>query len=631
MYDFVRAIAVNFDATVAQPDVNSEKIINISEETKGDILVFPELSLTGASCEDLFLQETLIKSSYNALGRILKKTKKMLVLGMPVIIKGSLYNCGVVINNGKVAGIVPQAYPVDYSGVYSKTFFASAYELKCDNLSCEELGLDGNYEIPVGASLVFDCGEFKFAVEVGGDLYAPITPGTIGALSGAEIIINIGANYKMVGSKKALKNYVLNKTLSDVCAYVYASGGVEESTSKGVFMSSCIIAQKEEVLSESDEGHVAIADIDLGKIRADRMRRAAFKNCVNIYADFSENIKIKCDKIEGDGTFHPIKKSPFVPQNKKVERCKEVFELQVLGLVKRIKSTGGKPVVGVSGGLDSTLALLVSVEAAKKCGKAVSDVLGITMPCFGTTGRTYNNSIKLMEKLGITYKEINIKKSCEVHFSEIGHSAAPDLTYENAQARERTQVLMDVAGMNGGFVVGTGDLSELALGWCTYNGDQMSMYGVNAGVPKTMIRAIVETLAESDTFVSCKEILKDILETPISPELLPPKEDGMAQVTEDIVGPYALHDFFMYYVLRFGFEPAKIYHMACLAFRDEFNKETIKKWLKNFYSRFLTQQFKRSSMPDGVKIGSVGLSPKGEFSMPSDIKASLWLSEVEKL
>jgi NAD+ synthase (glutamine-hydrolysing) len=457
-------------------------------------------------------------------------------------------------------------------------------------------------------------------------------------MAGAEIIFNLSASNEVIAKRQYRKNLVSQQSARCLCAYVYCSAGCTESTQDLVFSGHSIVAENGAVLAENenllDTDYVLTMDLDLGKIRADRMKNRSFADAARVYGKPAQLVEIP--KIwDSDGNLYPLQKLPFVPSSRqdRQTRCQSIFQMQVAGLKKRMTVTGGKAVVGVSGGLDSTLALLVAAEATRQLGRPASDVVGITMPCFGTTDRTFQNSLTLMKTLGVTSLTIPIAAAVEQHFRDLGHDKAiTDLTFENSQARERTQVLMDYAGKVGGFVVGTGDLSELALGWCTYNADHMSMYGVNASIPKTLIRWMIDALVEYNIFPDSTAVLRDVLDTPISPELLPPDENGkIAQQTEDIVGPYALHDFFLYYVLRFGFTPEKIFCLACRAFQEDFDRETIKKWLKTFYRRFVYQQFKRSCLPDGVKVGSVCLSPRGDWRMPSDASAAAWLGRAEQL
>jgi len=453
-------------------------------------------------------------------------------------------------------------------------------------------------------------------------------------MSGAEVIVNLAASPEAIGKRAFRQDLVKHQSKACCCAYAFCSAGCTESTQDNVFSGHSLIAQQGKILAENtnqiDGDYMITMDCDLGRTRADRMVSKHFgEDLFEIVQDAADDV------LRSNGTLFPLRKLPFVPSNQaeRTARCEEIFNIQVAALKQRLATINANAVIGISGGLDSTLALLVAVEATRQLGKPLSSVYGVTMPCFGTSDRTYQNALELMKTLGITAKEINIRAAVTQHFADIGHDEAKhDGTYENSQARERTQILMDYASIVGGIVVGTGDLSELALGWCTYNGDHMSMYSVNADIPKTLIRWIIETVAQRPEFAASKATLADILDTPISPELLPPDAQGkISQQTEDIVGPYALHDFFLYYMLRFGFTPTKIYHLACRAFKDDFDGETIKKWLKTFYRRFFTQQFKRSCVPDGAAVGSVGLSPRTTWRMPSDASGRIWLEEIEQL
>ena len=452
--------------------------------------------------------------------------------------------------------------------------------------------------------------------------------------------MNLSASNETIGKRSYRRELVKHQSAALNCVYAYCSAGSTESTQDLIFSGQSLIGENGTLLAETREGiatdYLLISDCDLGKIRSDRRKNKSFGDTAQRFGAQAEILPVSDGHLRGDGTAYRLEKLPFVPAQRKhrVERCMEIFNMQVAGLRQRLQAIGNpNAVIGISGGLDSTLALLVAVEAMRQLGRPASDVYGVTMPCFGTSDRTYRNSWELMRTLGISCKEINIRNAVNVHFEDIGHdSSIHDGTYENSQARERTQILMDYASVVKGIVVGTGDLSELALGWCTYNGDHMSMYGVNASIPKTLIRWMIDAISEMSAFAAARPVLQDILDTPISPELLPPDAQGkIAQHTEDLVGPYALHDFFLYYTLRYGFTPRKIYALACRAFSGDFEEAVIKKWLKTFYRRFFTQQFKRSCLPDGVKVGSVTLSPRGDWRMPSDASARIWLDEVESL
>lgn len=648
MFDFLRAAAIVPDIIVGDTKYNTNQIKNkISDaiEKNADIIVFPELSLTGYTCADLFGQATLVNNCKSSIRELLDFTKNIdsvIIVGAPISILNQLYNCAVVLFKGKIAGIVPKTFLPDYNEFCEKRWFSSAQSLKVEEISSRELDLEEDYQIPVGKNLIFDIPKLaKFGIEICEDLFAPIPTGNFLALNGAELIVNLAAINDKVTKRDFVKTLVKCQSSTRTCAYVLASSGSSESTTDLVFSGYSIIAENGKILAENKNTDtndtLLINDIDIGKIKADRQKNNTFSDCSSMYSQLEKPryIKTEINEFGSDATLCNISQHPFIPDDNNVclERCMDIFRMQVLALSKRIKLTGLKMVVGVSGGLDSTLALLVAAKTAMDLKKPLSDVIGITMPCFGTSNRTHSNSLELMKTLGICNKEINIKEACIKHFEDIGHDInIHDLTYENTQARERTQVLMDYAGKVGGLVVGTGDLSELALGWCTYNGDHMSMYSVNCGIPKTLIPYIIASIIKSNIFPESSAVLKDIVDTPISPELLPPDENGnISQETEDIVGPYELHDFFLYYILRFGFEPKKVYYLAQLAFDGVYDSETIKKWLNNFYKRFFTQQFKRSCLPDGVKIGSVGISPRGDLKMPSDASAKIWLDEIEKL
>ena len=658
MNDFVRVASAVINTTVADTKKNVEehiKMMKMADREKVDITVFPELSVTGYTCQDLFFQQELLENAEDGV-RIITETSKKLygtfIVGCPVEYKGQLYNCGVVITRGDIVGIVPKTFLPNYNEFYEKRWFSSNTDL--NNQPFEVISFAGYKCIGFG-NMIFDNDYCKFGVEICEDLWAPVPPSAMLSLSGAEIILNLSASNATIGKGEYLRSMVKQFSGSNICTYVYCSAGSGESTQDLIYSGHSIISENGTILKENqktiDNDYLLICDTDLGKIRADRRKNKSFKDCQVYYKKFNEDIytnfvnekrEFYIDETDkpikdsvSNGEYYPVYKTPFVPadNSKKLKRCMEIFSMQVEGLKKRISVIGGKMVVGVSGGLDSTLALLVCAETAKRMNKPMTDVVGVTMPCFGTTDRTYNNSISLMKALGVTLMEIPIADSCRQHMKDIGHDEnVHDITYENVQARERTQVLMDVANKVGGIVVGTGDLSELALGWCTYNADHMSMYGVNASIPKTLIKWMIDAVAKNNIFAEGTEILEDIIDTPISPELLPPTKDGkIAQKTEEKVGPYILHDFFLYYVLRFGFKPEKIFSLACTAFQGEFDKDTIKKWLKTFYRRFFTQQFKRSCLPDGVKVGSVCLSPRGDWRMPTDSSARIWLDEVEKL
>ncbi|MBQ8209252.1 MAG: NAD(+) synthase [Clostridia bacterium] len=635
MYDYLRVAVAVPDLSVGDVQYNTDRIIDKMAELgakNADIALFPELCITGATCQDLFLQKTLLDGAKNQLNRIVEESKKYdfaVVVGLPMEIDSKLFNCAAVVAGGKICGIVPKTHIPNYNEFYERRWFSSADELDC-----------ADCEIPVGNNIVFNYKNVRFGVEIGEDAFAPVSVGTRLALSGAELILNASASNEIVGRREFVAETVKNASAKNICAYAYASAGECESTQDVIFSGHSVVAENGSILAENskivDTDYIICVDVDMGKIRADRLKNKTFGEC-QCFAIDVQNIKIHTDndELNADGSFANVEKSPYIPTDKAecTKRCMNIFEMQTAALAKRLKITGGKAVIGVSGGLDSTLAILVTVNAMKKLGRDASDVIAVTLPCFGTTDRTYNNALQLMQLLGVDAREVNIREACTLHCRDIGHDINKlDVTFENVQARERTQILMDIACEVGGFVIGTGDLSELALGWCTYNGDHMSMYGVNADVPKTLIGKIIETLVDNNVFKGCADVLTDVIATPISPELLPPDEKGnIVQQTESLVGPYALHDFFIYYVLRYGFSPKKIYALACNAFRDDFDGETVLKWLKTFYRRFFAQQFKRSCIPDGVKIGSVDLSPRGGWRMPTDASAKLWLKELDEI
>ncbi len=648
MFDFVRVSCVVPKVCLSNPKQNAKEIIqkiHTASRDGANFIVFPELALSGYTCGDLFFQETLLNEVKTSLSEILDATKDVncsVILGAPLKLSGELYNCAVVFFEGRVLGIVPKTFLPNYNEFSEKRWFSSAEDFTSETVSSSVILGDSetNYEIPVGNDLLFVTENgVKFAVEICEDLWMPIPPSIKTALHGAEIIFNLSASNESVGKRAYREDLVKLQSSKLSVAYAYVSAGVGESTTDLVFTGHSMIAENGKIIMENesfiDGDYVLTKDIDLGKIRADRLKLKGYKDVMRLYMREKVTTVTVPVRAESSGEFIGVKKNPFLPSNEveKNKRFIEIFKMQVAALKTRLSVTGKKAVIGVSGGLDSTLALLVTASAVKSLGEDLANICAVTMPCFGTTDRTYQNALKLMESLGVTVRNISIKDACMQHFKDIGHDATVrDVTYENTQARERTQVLMDISNQFGGIVVGTGDLSELALGWCTYSGDQMSMYGVNAGLPKTVVRFVLESIISENLFPESAEYLKDILDTPISPELLPPDISGdIAQKTEDAVGPYELHDFFLYYVLRFGYAPEKIYFLAQKAFKGEYETEEILKWLKTFYKRFFTQQFKRSAMPDGVKVGSISLSPRGGFRMPSDAQSACWLSELENL
>ena len=645
MLDFVRIACAVPPVKVGDVKKNTADICTYIEKAdlqKADVVVFPELALTGYSCGDLFFQSSLLSAALDGLKTIAACTGEHrhlhAVVGLPLILQGRLYNCAAVVAHGEVIGIVPKTHIPNYGTFKEKRWFSSSKTLQDKYITPGQLGLaesEDYWNITVSANQLFDLGEgAMMGIEICEDLMGPLTESATLSTGGAQIIVNLAASPETVGRRERRREMVRHQSAACSCIYAFVSAGSTETTTDCVYSGHGLIAENGSVLAENenqiDSDYMIITDCDLGRVRADRLRSQHF----GINASFDIQ-GCYVNELRSDGTLYPLRKLPFVPSSKaeRDARCKEIFNIQVAGLKQRLATINTNAVIGISGGLDSTLALLVSVEAMRQLGRPLTDVYGVTMPCFGTSDRTYNNSWELMRKLGISSKEISIKNAVTLHFEDIGHDInVHNATFENAQARERTQILMDYASVVGGIVVGTGDLSELALGWCTYNGDHMSMYGVNGSIPKTLIRWMIEAIAEQPDFAAAKDVLTDILDTPISPELLPPDAQGkIAQKTEDLVGPYALHDFFLFYALRYGFTPTKIYTLACRAFEGDFDAETVKKWLKSFYRRFFTQQFKRSCQPDGVKVGSVGLGPRGDWHMPSDASAKVWLEEAENL
>lgn len=644
MYGFFRVGAAVPELKVADCGFNTKEILNVIEQAKKKnirALVFPELCISSYTCGDLFLQKTLIDACEKSVFDIAKHTSDTdmyIILGLPVEMDCRTFNCAAVLYKGKILALIPKTYIPNYGEFYEKRWFASANEAVSKEITfCGQT-------VPVGAKILFrdkNKPEFTFGVELCEDLWCPVPPSSYHALNGASVIFNLSASNELAAKNEYRRKLVSQQSASAICGYVYASAGMGESTQDIVFSGHALICENGSVLCENKRffynSQFICADIDVEKIYNDRKKNTSFTDLIKpeINTEY-RYIDIDITQWNEETLERSIKRMPFVPDNDSMllERCEDIFNIQVAGLVKRILHTGTKSlVIGISGGLDSTLALLVAVKACDYLGIERKTVLGVTMPGFGTTDRTYNNAINLMKSLGISTKEISIKESAILHFKEIEHDLNKhDITYENTQARERTQILMDLANKNNGLVVGTGDLSELALGWATYNGDHMSMYGVNAGVPKTLVRVLVKYVAQNSQLdENSKNILFDVLDTPVSPELLPPDENGeINQKTEDIVGPYELHDFFLYYVVRFGFSPKKIEFLAQKAFDGIYDKETILKWLKNFYRRFFSQQFKRSCLPDGPKVGTINLSPRGDWRMPSDAVNTAWMDELEK-
>ena len=647
MLDFIRIACAVPAVKVGDVTKNTRDILRYmaqADEQQADLLLFPELALTGYTCGDLFFQEALWNGVKEGMKQILADSRQhpklTAVVGLPVRYNNKLFNCAAVIRGGQLYGLIPKTYIPNYGEFSEHCWFCSGEELPETVDIPDSFGWVTAPAAQLGCGQLFTLGDGAvMGVEICEDLLSPVPVSSMLALNDANVIVNLSASNETVGKRARIEQAAVHSSGACKCIYAYCSAGYTESTSDLVLSGYSMVAENGKLLRQNekmpDTDYILVQDCDLGRVNNDRMRNTTFRESAARFSDPNMVISTVGDSLRGDGTRYPIRKLPFIPSDKqeRYQRCMDIFQLQVTGLKQRLSTIGANAVIGISGGLDSTLALLVSVEAMRQLGRPLTDVYCVTMPCFGTSDRTYRNAWDLMQKLGVSAKEINIRDAVSLHFKDIGHDCnVHNATYENAQARERTQILMDYASVVGGIVVGTGDLSELALGWCTYNGDHMSMYSVNADVPKTLIRWIIDAVAQSPAFAAAQAVLQDVLDTPISPELLPPDAQGkISQQTEDLVGPYALHDFYLYYMLRFGFAPRKIYTLACRAFAEDFGAETVKKWLKVFYKRFFTQQFKRNCLPDGVKIGSVGLSPRGDWKMPSDASARLWLEEAESL
>ena len=639
-YGFITVAAAVPSVKVADTEYNVKQIEDFVAQAEGkgvEIIVFPELSITGYSCQDLFLQQLLIEQSEVAVMQLLDFTRKLdiiCIVGAPVNISGSLYNCAIVIQHGVIVGMVPKTYLPNYGEFYEKRWFSSS-----KNLQPTDIRYAGNTVSVVPDPILFKTSDnILFGIEICEDVWAAEPCSNKLTLLGADIIFNLSASDELIGKHDYLMSLLSQQSARTISGYVYSGCGFGESTQDVVYGGNALIFENGTLLSESErfsfKPQLVINQIDVEKLRVERQKNTTFVNCRD-----DSDVVIKSTgvvQMKDFSLMRDINALPFIPSEKDMQHsCNEIFSIQVAGLAKRITHTGCKHlIVGISGGLDSTLALLVCVKTFDKLGMSRKGIVGVTMPGFGTTDRTYNNALSLMESLGVTIREINIAESVKMHFNDIGHDiSVHDVTYENGQARERTQILMDLSNQLNGMVIGTGDLSELALGWATYNGDHMSMYGINAGIPKTLIKYLVRSVADSAVDEKSRDTLLDIIDTPISPELIPAEEDGtIKQKTEDLVGPYELHDFFLYYFLRFGFRPSKIYLLARKAFDvADYKDETIKHWLKTFFRRFFSQQFKRSCLPDGPKVGSVSLSPRGDWRMPSDASSALWLKECDAL
>ena len=631
---FVKAAAVTPKIKVADTKYNAELILDMMKESTrqgAKIVVFPELCLTGYTCQDLFLQERLLQGAKDALMKLVKESASLdaiFFVGLPFEILGKLYNVAAVFSHGEVLGLVPKSYLPNYNEFYEARHFVSGAEL------ATEVVLPDGSCVPADRDLLFVCEQMpklRIGVELCEGLWTPNPPSISHALAGASVLVNLSASNELTGKDSYRRELVSGQSARLLAAYIYASAGEGESTQDLVFSGHNIIAENGQILAESKRfGHgILYSEIDVERLCAQRRRMTTFVTEDQTHTEILFSLKIEETKLT-----RFIDPAPFVPTDRqnREKRCDEILMIQAMGLKKRLEHTGANAVVGISGGLDSTLALLVTVRAFDLCGRDHKGITAVTMPGFGTTDRTYDNAVKLIQSLGAEFVEVDICQSVNVHFSDIGQDpSVHDVTYENSQARERTQILMDIANKKNALVIGTGDLSELALGWATYNGDHMSMYAVNASVPKTLVRHLVRYYADTCEDKQLSDTLYDVLDTPVSPELLPPEDGKISQKTEDLVGPYELHDFFLYYMLRQGFSPAKIYRLAKIAFAGTYEDAFILKWLKTFCRRFFAQQFKRSCLPDGPKVGSVAVSPRGDLRMPSDACATLWMEELNTI
>lgn len=633
---FVKVAAITPDMRVADVDYNTAEICkNIGEavEAGAKVLVFPELAITGYTCGDLFFQDALLKSAEEGLRKIVEYTKgkdALIFVGLPFVHAGKLYNVAAALNDGELLGFTTKTFLPNYDEFYEMRYFQPG------PTTLEQILFDGK-QVAFGPQILFECREMKelvVAAEICEDVWAPVPPSVPAAIQGATIIVNCSASDESVGKETYRRELIKGQSAKLISGYIYASAGYGESTTDLVFGGHDLIAEKGMILTESERfrNGIVYSEIDVKRLAWERRKNTTFQMTHFPYETARVPFSLNVEETE---LTRKILQTPFVPETE-TERnlyCKETLMIQAMALKKRLDHTNCKSaVVGISGGLDSTLAILVTAKAYDLLGLDRKDILGVTMPCFGTTDRTYQNACLLVKKLGATLKEVDIKEAVTLHFKDIEHDMnVHDVTYENSQARERTQVLMDIANQTNGMVIGTGDMSELALGWATYNGDHMSMYAVNASLPKTFIKHVVKYYAETCEEKELKEVLLDILDTPVSPELLPPKDGEIAQKTEDLVGPYELHDFYLYYMLRYGYEPSKIYRLAKYAFEGVYDDETILKWLKKFYWRFFSQQFKRSCVPDGPRVSGMSLSPRGDWRMPSDACVAVWIKELEEL
>ena len=639
-YGFVKVAAAVPHVQVADCFYNIDKIEDLMREAseKGvQIIAFPELSVTAYTCLDLFAQQTLVNGAEAALIQLINNTADLDILtivGVPLRTENRLINAAVVFQKGVIRGVVPKTYLPNYKEFQEQRWFTSATELRESTISI------GKEEYPLGSRLLFRSGRLSVGIEICEDLWVPVPPSSLLAMEGANIIFNLSASNELIGKHAYLRSLICQQSARCMAGYVYASSGFGESSTDLVFAGNGIIAENGNLLAESPrftmEEQLVISEIDIETLQNDRQVNTSFMyGASGLLKEKSQAVDFQLRTPNGFSLTRPVDPHPFTPSGDALkERCEEIFHIQVAGLAKRLVHTHAQTaVVGISGGLDSTLALLVTVMTFDALKMPREQIIGLTMPGFGTTDRTYTNACDLIRSLGVTLKEISIKEACLQHFHDIGHDpSVHDVTYENSQARERTQLLMDIANRKNGLVIGTGDLSELALGWATYNGDHMSMYGVNGSIPKTLVKYLVEWVANNKVDNASRLTLLDIVDTPISPELIPADENGnIKQKTEDLVGPYELHDFFLYHFLRFGSHPSKIFFLAQNAFAGIYDKATIKKWLYTFFRRFFQQQFKRSCLPDGPKVGSVSLSPRGDWRMPSDAMSQLWLEEIENI
>ena len=638
---FIKVAAMTPDIQVGNTEYNTQQVIQNMKQAhsaKAKLAVFPELVLSGYTCNDLFLQDVLLRGCLDGLEQIRRASEgldMLTIVGLPFLLHGRLYNVAAVLHEGELLGIVPKQHIPNYSEFYEARHFSPAPS-ECEIIDIPALGEAGE-GISFGARLLFmaeNLPEFVLGVDICEDLWMPVPPSCYHAMASATVIANLSASDETTGKDIYRRELVRNQSARLICGYIYADAGEGESSTDLVFAGHNLIAENGSILAETPrfENGMCLSEIDLGRLTSERRRMTSYPLSSPEEAGY-EVAYFSFEQLEETSLTRFYARTPFVPGDKsdRDRRCNEILSIQAMGLKKRLAHTHCQTaVIGISGGLDSTLALLVTAKAFDMLGLERSGIQAVTMPCFGTTDRTYQNACTLTKQLGATLKEIPINEAVELHFRDIGHDKnIHDVTYENSQARQRTMILMNIANQCNGMVIGTGDMSELALGWATYNGDHMSMYGVNCSVPKTLVRYLVLYYAETTEDKELKRVLMDVLDTPVSPELLPPKEGEIAQKTEDIVGPYELHDFYLYYMMRFGYTPSKIYRLACYTFADIYPGETIYQWLRTFYWRFFAQQFKRSCLPDGPKVGSVALSPRGDWRMPSDASVQMWMNDLE--